>query len=640
MIQNSLNRKFLRKEVSYLNKTFEDFKNNLIEFTKTYFPNTFTDFNESDPGMLFIDIASYVGDVLSYYIDHQFKENLLEYAEERSNVLAIANMLGYKPRVSVPASTTLDVYQLVPAIKVNDKYLPNMDYALVINSGMTVASENNPSIIFRTLDIVNFKIDTEYDPLEITVFQLDSSGNPEFFLLKKRVNASAGTIITKDFAFGAPEKYSKINLEEKNVIEILDVTDSDGNRWYEVPYLAQDLVFETTLNNGEFDEISYADHETVPYLLAYRRTSRRFEKRILADNTTQLIFGAGTSAEPDEIIIPSPYLINNDEAYTTSLFLDIDPGNFLVSKTYGQAPSNTTLTVKYVVGGGMESNVMANELTKIQNISFLVDDEALDPNILNFVKSSVACNNFEPALGGRGPETTEEIRLNALAHFSSQNRAVTSRDYMARCYAMPAKFGSVEKVYVQHEQNIEEIGKNRREKLGIFHNPEKTNPNSISIYVLGIDKNCHLTNLNNTVKRNLAMYLSQYRIMTDKVYIRDAYIINIGVNFTVTKVPNYNNREVILNCIKTLTEFFKIDKMQINQPIIINSIMLELQMTEGVRNVIDIEIINKYEKPLYSGYIYDIKSATKNGVIYPSLDPSIFELKYPNKDIQGKIINI
>lgn len=631
-----------RKEVSYLNKDFESFKRNLINFAKHYFPTVFTDFSENDPGMMFIDLACYVADSLSFYIDHQFKENLLEYASERSNVLAIASMLGYKPKVSTPAATTLDVYQLVPAIKnENDEFVPNLNYALIINAGMIVSSEKNPSIAFRTLDVINFKINGDASPTEISLYQKNDLGEPEFFLLKKKSRVSAGRIVVETFSFGDPVPYSKITLASNRVIEILSVVDSDGNVWHEVESLAQDLVWESRLNNGEYDEESAVDVGSAPYLLTYKRTSRRFVRKITADNKTELHFGPGMLKDPDEYVIASPHLVNEDNALSNPLDVSLDPTNFLTLKAYGQAPGNTTLTVTYVAGGGVETNVMSNELTRIELIDFLNDPSGLDLDMLNFVKSSFACNNPEPAVGGRGPETTEEIRLNAMANFMAQNRAVTAKDYEIRCLAMPSRYGAINKVFVTKESDLEraKTKRNAMDGKSQIGAGDDGSGSTVSIYVLSIDRNGHLTKTNKTIKKNLATYLSQYKILTDEIKIIDGFIINIGVRFSVLKFPNYNNREVLLNCIKTVKDFFSIEKMQFNQSISISDLMIELQMTDGVRSVIDVEIYNKYERPHYSGCMYDIKLATRNNIIYPSLDPSIFELKYPEKDIEGRIVN-
>ena len=213
------------KSVNYLNKDFSDFKSNLIEFAKQYFPNTYNDFNEASPGMMFIEMASYVGDVLSYYIDSQFRETLLAYAEEKRNVYNIAQSFGYKPKTTSPADVVLDVFQTVPAL--NGK--PDFRYALTIDEGTQVNASSNGTT-FRTLEDVNFKFSSSYDTREVNIFETDA-GEPTKFLLKKKIKARSGEITTEFFDFGTAEKYPQIRLANSDVIEIISCTDSDGNKW-------------------------------------------------------------------------------------------------------------------------------------------------------------------------------------------------------------------------------------------------------------------------------------------------------------------------------------------------------------------------------------------------------------------------
>ena len=226
------------KQVNYLNKDFNDFRDNLIEFAKVYFPNTYNDFNEASPGMMFIEMAAYVGDVLSYYIDSSFRESLLAYAEEKRNVYNIAQSFGYKPKVTSPSSVVLDVYQTVPALNQQ----PDYRYALNVKAGTTVTSAATDTT-FRTLEDCNFNFSSSFDARDVTVFETDS-GAPTKFLFKKKVKAESGNINTEYISFGTAEKYSQIKLANAKVIEIISCTDSDGNTWHEVDSLARDTIFE------------------------------------------------------------------------------------------------------------------------------------------------------------------------------------------------------------------------------------------------------------------------------------------------------------------------------------------------------------------------------------------------------------
>ncbi len=621
-----------QREVKYLNKDFGQFRKNLIDFSKNYFPNTYNDFNESSPGMMFIELASYVGDVLSFYTDYQLKESLIHQASERGNVYALAATLGYKPSNSIPASTTLDMFQLIPSKGSGSGIRPDFSYALQINENMIVRSRTNSSIEFRTIEPIDFSYSSSLSPTIITVYEIDESTNePVFYLLQKFVKATAGKIESETFEFDSPKIYDKFTLSEDNVIEVLDVIDSDNNIWYEVPYLAQDTLFQTLQNIRKNDPDLYRYRDSAPYLLKLKKTARRFITRTTDDGKLELQFGAGISDNADEELIPNPDLIGSSlPGLSRTIDLNIDPSNFLYTKTYGLAPSNTTLTVRYSVGGGVASNVPSGDLTDIANIPFNLQTSGLDLTLLNRIKASIACTNPKPATGGKSRETLTEIQNNSLASFAAQNRAVTKEDYIIRAYSMPSRYGAVAKAYIVQD-----------DQLGTVPGERIPNPLALNLYTLGYDNSNNLTTLNDAVKENLKTYLSYYRILTDAVNIKDAFIINIGINFEVITLPDYNSNEVLLRCVDKMKSIFDNKKWQINQPIVLSKLYTELDKVEGVQTVTNVEVINLYdENQNYSGNIYDIKAATKDGIIFPSMDPSCFEVKYLNSDIKGRVVSL
>jgi hypothetical protein len=619
----------LKKDIKYINKDFSSFRQSLIEFAKSYFPNTYNDFNETSPGMMFIEMASYVGDVLSYYTDNQLKESLLSFSQERSNLLQLAQERGYKPKNTVPATVELDVFQLLPAIKSGSVFLPDWNYSLSINPELIVRSTNS-NVQFRTIEPVIFT--SQSISLKggdsLSVYQVDNNNNPIYYLLKNTAKAVAGTIQTATFSFGSPKRYDKIILNETNIIEILDIVDSDGNIWYEVPYLAQDTIFDS-IKNDQYSNVNYTGSQGIsPYLLKLKKVSRRFETRVNADNTITIQFGAGVSTSADEELIPNPDLVGSS-LYSPNFDYSIDPSNFLYSKTYGLVPANTTLTIRYTTGGGIESNVQADTLTSISSIVFDSDGTGLNQSLYSRIQNSVAVNNSLPAVGGKSLESIDEIRYNAIANFASQNRAVTVEDYIIRTYSMPSRFGSVSKAYITQAKDF---------VTGA--DVVSSNQLAMDLYVLGYDLNKNLTPINSIVKSNLATYLEQYRMITDAINIKDGYIVNIGIEFNIITLPGSNSNEVLLRCIAKLKDIFDINKWQLNQPIIISKLYAELDNIEGVQTVSDILITNLAGSDIgYSNNRYDINKATKNGVIFPSLDPCIFEVKYPNKDIKGKVSN-
>jgi hypothetical protein len=622
-----------KKDVTYIGKDFGQFRKNLIDFTKQYFPDIYTDFNESSPGMLFIELASYVGDVLSFYSDNNLKESMLEQASERGNIYDIAKSLGYTPKNVVPAYVNLNIYQLVPAIGTGANVAPDFNYALTIKPGMQIKQKNGTAV-FRTLDSVDFTYSSSIDSTEVTIYESDDTTlMPIYYLLKKSARAVSGEVKTANFSFNTPVPYDKIVLPDSNIIEIISVTESDGDGWYEVPYLAQDTIFEAVTNLAENDPDLSPYRSSSPSLLKLRKTSKRFITRLRSDNRLELQFGSGISDNNDEEIIPNPDNVGNGLAgFRRNLDVDIDPSNFLYTRTYGQAPSNTTLTVTYTLGNGISDNVPPNVLSDISFIEF-DDDINATTNVgtVNFIKNTIATSNPDAAMGAKTADTLQDIKNNALANFASQNRLVTREDYIVRAYSMPSKFGSVAKAYIVPDDQISQQD---------YQESRIPNPFAMNMYVLGFNESKQLVALNQAIKENLKTYINYYRMLTDAINIKDAFIINIGIKFEITVLSNYNSNEVLLKCINDLQSYFNVDKWQINQPVVKSDVTNLIANVKGVQSVVNVVFDNLYDTALnYSGNAYDLASATKNGIIYPSLDPSIFEVKFPTQDIKGRVVN-
>ena len=610
------------KNVNYLNRDYNQLKQQLIDFAKIYYPDTANDFSEGSPGMMFIEMAAYVGDVLSFYTDTQLQETLLEYAQERENLFDLAYNLGYKPQVTNASSVVLDITQTVPAGATG----PDFTKTLTVKKGSSFLPANNTKIEFLTQEDVNFSFSSSFDPTEISVFSIDPTTNePLKYLLKKSVKAISGKPVSKVFTVGSPERFLTLNIKDTDIISIESITDSDNNSYTEVPYLAQETVFEEVLNVSSNDPVLSQYNDEVPFLLKTKKVPKRFISRFKANNSLEIQFGSGISSSPDEEIIPNPDNVGlgiNDGR--SQLDLAYDPSNFLYTKTYGEVPSNTTLTVTYLKGGGLNSNVPSNTITRTGALSTRANNagQSVSDQI-----SSLAVTNPNPASGGGPGDTNDDIRLNAAANFNAQQRAVTKEDYLFRSLVMPPKFGKVAKAYLIKDDQIS-IETSRR----------IANPNGLNLYTLGYNSSKQLTNLSVAAKENLATYLEQYRMLTDAINIKNAFVINIDVEFEITTFKNFNNGEVVTNCINELKKFFNIDRWQINQPIIINEIFNVLGTVDGVASIGSVNVNNKFSEVLgYSKYKYDIEQATVNGIIYPSLDPSIFEVKYPNADIKGRV---
>ena len=660
------------KELSYVGKDFATLKQNLVDFTKTYFPNQYSDFSEASPGSIFIDQAAAIGDMLSFYQDVQLKESMLAHATERKNVMALAQQMGYKPKVTSPAVTELKVYQLLPGIGIGVNNGPDESFYLRIKDGMEVESTTNSSIIFRTVDAVDFS-----SPVgrEIEVYERGVDGVPTRYLVSKKVKAISAQEISTTITFGDDTDYPTATLSDTNIIQITSVTDNDNIKYYEVPYLAQESVFiekpNTEVNTGNLSISS----SVVPYILEIKKVPYRFSVKVNSDNTMDLQFGSGDVNLSDEVILPNSKNVGLGLANSVNrLNQSIDPSNFLKTNTFGVAPANRQLTIKYLVGGGVQSNINQRDLTTIRLIEFEDDLLSIPDNKLNAyddIKSSVAVENLEAATGGRDSESIEEIRQNALATFGSQNRAVTRQDYIVRAMSMPERYGSVAKVYVSPDgeidnnspssilanpkniteftnlvESIKGLSKQDIQKELIKYLTQKNtsiseinNPFAINMYVLGYDNNKKLTNLNQAVKENLKTYLGEYRMLTDGVNIINGFIVNIGVDFEIIAYSNYNKREVLTNCLAEIQRYFEIDNWTFNKPINISEMELILANVEGVMSVPSVKISNLCGGDgNYSTNRYNIDEATKGKIVYPSLDPCVFEVKYPTKDIKGRAL--
>lgn len=606
------------RNITYLNKDFNQFRTSLIDYAKTYFPTVYNDFSPSSPGMMFLEMASYVGDVMAFYLDNQTQENFLQYARQQNNIYALAYMMGYKPKVTSVSTVDIDIYQKVPSVA----NLPDYNYALYINENFSVSSPLQSAAKFLIQDPIDFAFSSSYDPTEVTVY--DSN----YYLLKKTRKSISAEIKSTTFTFETPQSFQTVDINDSNIIGILDITDSDGNLWYEVPYLAQEMIFDTIKNTNINNPNLSSNAGEAPYLLQLKKVQRRFVTRIIDPTTLRIQFGSGTNtANNDEELTPNPDNVGLGLPYKQSkLTTAFSPTNFLFTDTYGIAPYNTTLTVRYLVGGGIQSNVTAGALTLINDKSTVKFQNAgLDATLANAVFNSMAVINPLASNGGGPGDTADDIRLKAMSTFTTQQRTVTLDDYMVRAMSLPSDYGNVAKVYVESE------------KISNLMPGEA--PSVLNLYVLTYDSEKHLQFASNAVKQNLSTYLSQYKMMNDSIKIKDAFVINIGVDFEIIVLPKYNNNLVIANCISKLKDYFNIDQWQINEPIMLRDLYVMLDNVDGVQSVKNINITNKYGSLLgYSNYSYDILGATANNVIYPSLDPMVFEVKYPDSDIKGKVV--
>jgi hypothetical protein len=613
-------------DIKYLNKDFSSFKADLIDYAKAYYPIVYNDFSQASPGSMFIEMASYVGDVMSFYLDNQLQETFLQYAKQKNNLYTLAYMLGYRPKVSSAAIVNLDVYQQVPSLTNGTDTFPDFSYAMTIQQGMQVLSAVNNSVSFYAPQKVDFTTSSSYDPTTVEVYTIDGSGIPTSYLLKKTTQALSGQSKTTAFSFSSPQRFSTVTIQDSSIISILNAIDSNGNTWYEVPYLAQDYILKPVQNTALNYPSLYQYSNQVPYMIQKIQVPRRFVSRFRTDGSLEIEFGAGMNSVADTAVIPNPNSVSVGltGGGLSQLSSSFDPTNFVTTQTYGLAPKNTTITFNYLVGGGASSNVLSNQLTQLG--SYTVSGNT------NF-QNTIAVNNLDPAAGGGDGDTVEELRFNIANEFPTQLRAVTQQDYLSRTLSMPGQYGKVSKAYVTKDD-------------ATFNNYMQSDISQkdqilVSLYLLGLNNSNQLADPSPALLQNIQTYLADYRMMTDSINIKPGYIINIACNFDIVIRPNYTSQDVIARCIMQMQDFFNIDNWQINQPIILGDIYTTLDKVEGVQTVKDVRIVNKTGEALgYSRYSYDISAGSLNNVIYPSLDPSIFEIKYPNTDIQGRVVTM
>ena len=646
----SQDQKYKPSNVKYTSKDFVSIKSDLIEYTKAYFPDTYKDFNETSPGMMLIELTSYVGDVLSYYIDYNYKENILATATEKRNVVRLSEFLGYKVSPNTPSLARLRV-----TTDVGVDADGNPDYSSApqnpINSGLQIQSNIDSNLKFETLGEIDFTVSGSPDvPPVGAPTSFNANGEATGYTLTRFVQAVSGETKTKSFTITSPTKFLELDLGEDNVIEILNCVDSSNQRWYEVDYLAQDRILKEThyTQDGRGDAYNQdivgggvSTDVAIPFTLDYINTNKKFTTKIDPDdNTMKLQFGNGlnrlnisgsSGASLFSMIeqqglnlsgVPSSVINASLNNLTTNNSLNL-----------GETPSNTIMTITYRVGGGADSNAQAGELTKINN-----SDE------------SITVTNDGPALGGTDGQTVDEIRENAKSFFASQLRCVTREDYQARILNLPAKFGNIAKCYVHRNDDI----------------------GTLKIYTLSYNQRRQLVQTPLLALNNLRLYVEQFRMINDSLDfgfqlqddIFSGYIINFGVQFEVNYDRRFNSTDVKLETINVIKEFFKVGKMQFRQHINLGDLKYNILGLDGVIGIKTLKLIqdtseidnfptslNSKKFHFYKGdgtpsvngtagygFQYNFENATVNDIVKPSVTPAVFELRDPDNDIYGRVV--
>ena len=630
--------KLIETNVNYTSKDFSTIKADLIEYTKSYFPDTYKDFNETSPGMMLIELSSYVGDVLSYYIDYNYKENLLSTATEKRNVRRLSEFLGYKAPNKTPSVVKLKVTTTIDA---NTDGTPKYGTTpQSIDSGLQIASNVDSQILFETTGEIDFTVSgSGDDPISAPI--LDSNGEASSYTLTRYVRAVSGQTKTKSFTITSPTKFLELDLGEDNVIEILNCQDSSGQKWHNVDYLAQEKVLkqthysDDTTRDSAYDQgdaTSIISSVPIPYVVEYIKTNKKFISNFDEDTQTYKVqFGnglfrfsnSGSNVDPVE---QAGVTINGTNLSDIPSAIGSTIGNNL---NLGETPANTILTFTYRAGGGATSNVQVGELTTINN----------PPDNV-----TISVTNDEPSIGGTDGQTVDEIRNNASAFFATQLRCVTKEDYTTRIQSIPAKFGSIAKTYVN-----------------------RLDGGTLLVSTLSYNQNRQLVQTPELILQNVATYLNQFRMINDQLdfgfnlnnTLFSGYIINFGVRFIVNQDRRSNATAVKLNVIQVIKDFFKVEKMQFRQSININDLQYNILGLDGVIGIKELLLFQdgtaEYAegRKMYNytanggavtnsentyGFQYNFTEALENGIYRPSVTPSVFELRNPNQDIYGKVV--
>ena len=589
--------------INYTSRDFESIRNDLEDFAKRYYPDTYKDFNRASFGSLMLDTVSYVGDILSYYLDYQMNETFLDSAIEYNNVVKLARQLGYKLQTSPSSYGRLTFYVEVPASALG--LGPDESLIPVLQAGSTFNSTGGG--FYTLLGDVDFNKEGN----QIVVGSADSAtGIPLTYVIRATGTAVSGRGATETFSVGAFERFRKVPLGASNISNVIRVVDSEGNTYFEVDHLSQNIIYKAIRNTTTI-------RSTVPNILKAVPVARRFTVETI-NNQTFLQFGYGSDSNEltNPVVDPTEVVLDlNGRTYTTDT--DFDPTKLIDTDKFGIGPSDTTLTVEYRFNTTQDVNAAVDTITGVSsaNIRF-ANQGSLPSSDRNSVINSLEVTNEEQFVGSVSLPSSEEIRQRAFSYFATQNRAVTAQDYQAICYGMPAKFGMIKRVAVAKD-------------------PDEFKRN-VNIYVMSENSSGKLTVANTSLKNNLKNWLTQYKMISDTVDILDAEIVNFEIDYEILIDINANRFDVISNCNDRLTSKFSA-KQDIGEPIKITEIYRELLKVDGVVDVTSVDVGLK-SGGIYSESNYDFDSAlSADGRMIEAQPNVVFELKYPNVDIKGSI---
>jgi len=587
--------------INYTNREFTSIRDDLLQIAERYYPDTFQDFSEASFGSLMLDAVAYVGDQLSFYLDYNVNESFLDTAYQYNNIIRHGRILGYKSQGRPSTFGQVTLYVLVPASVVT--LGPNKDYLPILRRGARFQSTTGVSFLLtENVDFANPRNRT-------VVARTDTStGAPTFYAVRAFGNVISGVFEQEQVEVGPYQRFRRIEIGNPNVSEIVSVTDSQGNQYYEVDYLAQDIIFKE-VGNRNYKE------DNVPSVLQPMLVSRKFVTQFDRD-AVALQFGSGNDSENSVLVEPQTVAI---DAFGKSYITDktFDPTKLPSNQNYGISPSNTTLTIVYRTSNPTSANIATGELNSVSNAQFDYGDRFnLVDTTVQTVNNSLEVSDEKPILGDITYPNSEEVKQRIYDTFPTQNRAVTQTDYESLCYRMPAKFGSIKRVSAQRDPNSQK--------------------RNINMYVISEDKFGKLIKTNSTIKNNLKTWLNNYRMISDTVDILDPFILNLGINFMIKAKPGTNKFSTLDAAISAVKTYLS-GTYYIGQTFSISDIYQALKDVPDVLDALDVTVISKtgvgYSEAQID--INDNMSPDGDSIIIPR--NAIVEIKFPEVDVVGKV---
>lgn len=594
----------------FLNKEFQSFRADLVEYARAYYPDRINDFSEASMGGALLDFAAYVGDVMSFYLDHQFSELDPDTAVEDINIERGLRNAGVEISGAAPSVVDITFFIEVPAVANSAGFVPKAPCLATIKEGTKLIADNGTQ--FNLTEDIDFSETNQAGELlaDMTISETNNLNEPTSFVLTRKGTCISGQVAVDTFEVGDFVSFRRLTLSNSSVSDIISVTDSDGNRYYQTDSLSQDVVYQSIVNTS-------SDNNVVDSSLELRSAPYRFiTETSLADRTTALIFGGGNADTLDDDIIPDPseFAIPLFGKKTFSRF-SLDPNQLLNSPTLGIAKSDTTVRVVYRNGGGLSHNVEANTVNTIEDLVIVFPDTVSAEDSQAIVATIDIINEGEAA-GGDDPLTSDELKSLIQSARNAQSRIVTKQDLLSRIYTMPSSFGRVFRAGIR---------------------PATNNPLTSELYIVSRDSAGGLTLAPDTLKKNLKTYLNDFRLISDAIDILDAPIINISVKFEIIVDVAYDRSLVLQGVLEKVKSYFDVKNFNIDQPIVLADVTSLIYNNEGVVSVTNVEVKNvtgEISDRVYSNVAVNIKNNTKKNIIFPR-SGGIFEVKFPDDDIRG-----